>query len=453
MQKSERIKKQTPTSQEVSKGLSEKGFLPKKMPESLELGESAEISSDREDELEAIMLIKARYAAGDYRTSLVLLEKYLAKTGHSKKFRDWLQKQLGVVLTSSAWLSLKTGRCEQAIEDFHRAIEIDANNRAVASGLAYCYQHLRVFEQAKIQWEQHLKNNPTDVQALQMYADVLESSLEYDMAVTALEQAFSLSEGDEKVNILKKLKIMRKKAVEGQFQQMSTSRHFNLLFRGDISAELGAWVLETLELALEQLLEEYGMKEPHGLLEVILYPQETFSDLMEGSPHWIGGVFDGRIKIPLNMQGVSGESFWQRLKITLRHELVHAILSSMSGRRSLPPWFDEGLAQRFTCQGQSCNVIKRSVTPGGFLSKKDFESSFVSYDQVKARRVYDQSLYLILVLESLDRQSVRLIVEQITPQGVLSSDSLLKPLGMDFSLLLGKAKESWTIREIFNSSN
>ena len=52
MQKSERIKKQTPTSQEVSKGLSEKGFLPKKMPESLELGESAEISSDREDELE-----------------------------------------------------------------------------------------------------------------------------------------------------------------------------------------------------------------------------------------------------------------------------------------------------------------------------------------------------------------------------------------------------------------
>ena len=195
------------------------------------------------------------------------------------------------------------------------------------------------------------------------------------------------------------------------------------------------------------------MKPLRGPVEVVIYSQETFTDIMIGGPHWMGGVFDGRIRIPLIYHGLTEQQFWDNLATTLRHELVHAVFADMTRRRPLPAWFEEGLAQRFTCEGLACNVLEALPTPGDFFSEADFEQSFTQYGTEKASVIYKQSLYLILCLERMNGfGSLRDVVEPITHQGPLDSDSILKRMGISFESLVRIAGESWQKREDLTSS-
>ena len=228
--------------------------------------------------------------------------------------------------------------------------------------------------------------------------------------------------------------------------------HFDLLFHGEVSNQLADWILNTLEKAHDELIERWSMKPLRGPVEVVVYSQETFSDIMAGGPHWLGGVFDGRIRIPLVYSGLTEQQFWENLETTLRHELVHAVFADMTRRRPLPNWFEEGVAQRFTCEGVRCNVLGALPTPGSFFSESDFIQSFTQYGMEKARIVYKQSLYLILSLEhSVDPGALRILVEQISHQGPLDSDNILRPLGISFSALLETAGKSWQNREDLTS--
>lgn len=80
-----------------------------------------------------------------------------------------------------------------------------------------------------------------------------------------------------------------------------------------------------------------------GLITVVLLPPATFR-ARTGSPPWVRGLYDGRIVAPVGLSA-DGESV-SALRAVLAHELTHALLRrSISG--TLPPWFEEGLAERF----------------------------------------------------------------------------------------------------------
>ena len=71
----------------------------------------------------------------------------------------------------------------------------------------------------------------------------------------------------------------------------------------------------------------------------MLYPDETFREVT-GSPHWSGGIYDGRIKLPIG--GLARGS--ERLARTVRHEYAHAAIVTLSKGKA-PVWLNEGLAQ------------------------------------------------------------------------------------------------------------
>ncbi|MFK7826829.1 MAG: hypothetical protein AB8G05_21985 [Oligoflexales bacterium] len=403
----------------------------------LETGLSAE-------EVKIIRLIKARFSSGDYQTSLRLLETHLEETNGSESFLEWMQKQLQAVLTASAWMKIKTGDCEGALSDFDRA-RVFGKDRAISSGLAYCYHQLRLWDDARSEIQWYLEREPLDISAMNLYADILESSRNYEQAVLVLEKAIEHSKKDKEKEMLKrKLSAMKKKEGESYFQELSQSRHFSLLFHGEVSNNVADWILSTLEKAHEELIDRWSMKPLRGPVEVVVYSQETFSEIMVGGPHWLGGVFDGRIRLPLLYQGFTEQQFWENLETTLRHELVHAMFADMTRRRPLPPWFEEGVAQRFTCEGVGCNVLDDLPTPGSFLLGRDFTQSFTQYGMEKAGIIYKQSLYLILCLEQLvDTGGLRGVIEQISHQGPLDSDSILKPIGSNFATLLSTGRKKW----------
>ena len=168
-----------------------------------------------------------------------------------------------------------------------------------------------------------------------------------------------------------------------------------------------------------------------------------------GGPEWAEGLFDGRLRIPIRQDALTAKDFGGSLPIVLRHELVHALLAQLSDHRSLPPWFDEGLAQRLSCAGQPCASFAFEGKPGGFLAEQVFQTSYISLSAINAGRAYRQSLYLVRVLEKRGGEdALRRIVGSITASSDLTSDGLLKAVGLTFAQLRDAAATKWAARQL-----
>jgi hypothetical protein len=78
---------------------------------------------------------------------------------------------------------------------------------------------------------------------------------------------------------------------------------------------------------------------PPQPITVQLYPEQQFRDVTQ-SPDWVGGLYDGKIRVPLG--GLN--RLHRRAQEVLTHELTHAVVHSKT-RGNCPRWLHEGLAQ------------------------------------------------------------------------------------------------------------
>ena len=412
-----------------------------------QLGEEGRHLKLTAEDRRIISMVRVRFASGDYQTCLLMIQEYLEDARTSAEVRRWLKSQIKSVLISLGWLLLKTGACERAVQYLLEAAAHGPDSR-ISSGLAHCYHHMRDFDRAREHIDRYLEQQPRDIWATILKADILESILDFDRSVHTLEKALSLTEGSLKESIRQRLRSLRYKREASQNQMVWESPHFRILFPEDVRPEMIGQLVDILEQSHEELVFRYQFRKLRSQVEVNIYPGKMFDSVMAHGPGWVAGVFDGRIGIPLPDTSSEGR-FWSDLRGVLRHELVHAVLHEMSGRRSLPPWFDEGMAQHFACSGANCDVSRQHLESSGFFARESFESSFMSLGEAEAVKIYHQSLYLIQYLEFLNPDNLRLIANAIRTRGSLSSDNLLIPLEMDFNSLLANASVLWNQRYSF----
>ena len=398
-------------------------------------------------DLQLMQNIKLRYVTGDFLGALELAEKAMTEN-HGPQMQTWLKEQHGVLLTSAGWAKLRLGDCAGAVKLMKAALDYQ-RTMEITKGLAYCQYKLKNLYAAEEEFDLYLKGQPGDPQMLVLYADLLESSGRFEQAVQALEKA-SAAEGVTQADqeaIASRLAAMRKRAKESEFQLYETSNNFRLTYRAEDSAELIEFVLQELETALDYLADRFGFDYPRQTIEVILYPGDVFSSVVSGGPAWAEGIFDGRMRIPLRDYMLQQPGYGH-LPMILRHELVHALFAQMADNRDLPPWLNEGFAQRFSCP-DPCR-FEFGPNPGGFLATGDFHNAFVSYNKVKAGRAYQQSMYLSLLLEKeFGRDSYRAIVRRVKPAADLSSDALLRGVPTTFAEIHRRATRLWERGETF----
>ncbi len=128
------------------------------------------------------------------------------------------------------------------------------------------------------------------------------------------------------------------RAVE-RYKDVGSGR-FLLRYEGSevASPRLAASILDTLDSMHDSLANTFNVS-PREPFVVLLYPNQTFYDLT-GMPPWVHGLFDGKIRVPI--QGLV--SVTPRLEQVLRHELVHGFVF-LKSRNQAPRWLQEGLAQ------------------------------------------------------------------------------------------------------------
>ncbi|MBI3314265.1 MAG: hypothetical protein HYZ83_08530 [Candidatus Omnitrophica bacterium] len=72
---------------------------------------------------------------------------------------------------------------------------------------------------------------------------------------------------------------------------------------------------------------------------VLLYDEEDFKKITN-MPHWVAGIYDGKVRMPINRKGFGDKD----LQALTAHEVTHAFVHAMSAGTA-PPWINEGLAE------------------------------------------------------------------------------------------------------------
>jgi tetratricopeptide (TPR) repeat protein len=207
-------------------------------------------------------------------------------------------------------------------------------------------------------------------------------------AFDALTEAISLGGGDEVDKLLQK--VQREWQVEQDMGQESRG-HFQISFvDGKQVAELAPRILEILEDAYTELGSELAYF-PDIKVPVLLYLKKDFS-AVTNSPDWAGGVYDGKIRLPLGgMHRMSDQ-----LAAVLYHEYMHVLVHFMAGRRA-PVWLNEGLAEMAGRRLYSPPIhhLKLAVQREDVLGWDTLAKPFSSLPADKVLLAYEQSYSLV----------------------------------------------------------
>jgi hypothetical protein len=173
--------------------------------------------------------------------------------------------------------------------------------------------------------------------------------------------------------------------------------------------QLGEQILAVLEEQYRHLNNTLVSRAPETVA-VILYPDQVFFDITR-APGWSGGVFDGKIRIPI--RGLA--SVTPELKAALIHELTHCFMLALPGRGG-PTWFLEGVAQ--IQEGKSAAAKKKSLaqlkqanrlTPLRILS-----GSFLNLREDAVELAYVESLSAVeFLIARFGRSALRELLDRM----------------------------------------
>jgi tetratricopeptide (TPR) repeat protein len=158
-----------------------------------------------------------------------------------------------------------------------------------------------------------------------------------DKSLLNIEKCLAIKKEPELLAIHDRL--MREKSTQQGFIGESTM-HFKVMFDGYEHSGISRMVIGILEDAYKHVGSELNYF-PSQPVTVILYTTKAFHDTTH-APEWAGGLYDGKIRVPV--KGVEGNE--EILKKVLFHEYTHAVVHSITP--VCPLWVNEGLAEYFS---------------------------------------------------------------------------------------------------------
>lgn len=179
-----------------------------------------------------------------------------------------------------------------------------------------------------------------------------------------VEIALTQVSDPELLALQKKLK-REQKVMDGYGDQQKL--HFKVQFSKSEHTGIENTVLDILEEAYRTIGSAFNFY-PSSSITVILYNEAGFFDVTR-APGWAGGLYDGKIRIPI--KDIEGQEVL--LKRILFHEFTHALVKSIT--TSCPVWVNEGLAEYFS---EDEELLKWGEQVGQLIPLKYLEKGFPS---------------------------------------------------------------------------
>lgn len=280
-----------------------------------------------------------------------------------------------------AWQALEAGDPERADSLFHQALVASANDARLNFGAGIAAHLLSRDDDAERYLKRALLLNPNLADAAKWLGDVEYAMGNLDEAIRAYDQALALKPGDAALG--QRLEAWQKEAAVHRGLTQRNDGRFSIIFEGTADSALADRALATLDAAFWRIGGALGAY-PSSSITVTLYSERQFRDLT-GAPEWADGVFDGKIRLPVQGARQNLAEFDR----VLTHELTHAMISSLAPR-GIPTWLHEGLASYFEPRDIASALRVLRVT--GIVPAEVLFDSFTRLNDRQAAAAYAESL-------------------------------------------------------------
>jgi tetratricopeptide (TPR) repeat protein len=212
-------------------------------------------------------------------------------------------------------------------------------------------------------------------------------------ALDAWDRALALDPANKTVLDLAE-KARRESAVESRMEKGYRSM-FEISYDEGTQSDLADAVLKALESAYNRVGADLFLY-PSVRTPVILYTRKDYRNLT-ASPEWSGGLYDGKIRLPIG----GAAEITPMLRGVLFHEYTHVVVRELT-RGNCPSWLNEGLAE---VEGrkeydQPLTALEGAVKTGAFLPFTSLEKSLASLSGKEALLAYQQGYAMVRYLIS-----------------------------------------------------
>ena len=307
-------------------------------------------------------------------------------------------------LAQQGWQALQAGDGERAASLFHQALAARPNDDALNFGAGVAAHLLGRDDEAERSLKRALELNPRLTDAAKLLGDIEYNAGYLDDAIRLYEQVIAEKPADSAIR--QQLDTWQKESAIHRGLTQRNDGRFSIIFEGSTDSALADRAVATLDAAYWRIGAAIGAY-PSSSITVTLYNDQQFHDLT-GAPEWAGGVFDGRIRIPVKGARQNLREFDR----VLVHELTHAMVSTLAPR-GVPTWLHEGLASYFEPEDLAAALRVLKIT--GPVPFEVLLERFAGLTERQATAAYAESLLLAdtlmrrtgsrmgLVLQSLDR--------------------------------------------------
>ncbi len=303
------------------------------------------------------------------------------------------------------------GNYQAARDSFEEAIRYDDSDSAAHLGLGIVYFHLHDDRDAERELMRAAQLDPRQAAPYLILGELYYRKDDLEAAVSYWQKAVDLNPSD--AGLRSRLdRIKKEHRTEKDFNRDVTS-HFLIKYEGREKIEAGRVVLKILEDAYGEVgraLSYYPDRE----IQVILYSSQQFQEVTD-APGWSGGVFDGKIRIPIG--GIERET--PGLRRILYHEYTHAVVRSIT--LHCPTWLNEGLAQYFEgrgIDGQQRSLLRQMAQAGKLPSLTGLEGSFIDLGSRQAVLAYLYSLSSVqYMIDSFGMYRIKAVLEELAADG------------------------------------
>ena len=289
-----------------------------------------------------------------------------------------------------AFQALEEGRYKDADAAFGRALTAAPDDPGILLGAGIAARRLSHTARARELLTRALQIDPALTPASQLLGTMLYEAGDVEGAVRVYDAA--LVRAPDQAPMLARVEEWRKEAALHDGFRRALGGHFTVLFEGPAEEDAAAAAVGILEAAHDRvggLLQTF----PREPITVVLYTQQQFRDVTR-TPGWSGGLFDGRIRLPIR-GGLADRREFERV---LTHEYVHALVHSVAAG-GVPAWLNEGLAAALETGGM--DRARRDINRGPVVPLSQLGRSFSSLPAAAVPSAYAGSA--LAVGEILDR--------------------------------------------------
>jgi tetratricopeptide (TPR) repeat protein len=289
-----------------------------------------------------------------------------------------------------AFQALEEERYRDADAAFARALAAAPDDPALLLGAGLVARRLSDVARARQLLSRALQIDPALAPASQLLGTMLYEAGDIDGAIRVYEAALVRAPGQSRMQ--ERVDSWRKEAALHAEFRRALGGHFTVLFEGPAEEDAAAAAVDILESAygrIGDVLQTF----PSEPITVVLYTTQQFRDVTR-TPGWSGGLFDGRIRLPI-CGGLADRREFERV---LTHEYVHALVHSVASG-GVPAWLNEGLAA--TLEPGGMERARRDMVRGPLVPLGQLVSSFASLPPSVVPAAYAGSA--LAVRDILDR--------------------------------------------------